>query len=78
MRHLLAALVLAAFAAPAFACLNDVELPSHEREFRSQYRGSEGPPTPPSESSNSWLIYAASGVMLGGAAVLTFKPRRGN
>jgi hypothetical protein len=33
----LLALVLAGLAGPAAACINDDELPSHEREFRSQY-----------------------------------------
>lgn len=75
MRHVLAALIVAAFAAPAFACLNDQELPSHEREFRSQYRGSE-PPAKTSESPNYFRAYGAGGALLLGATVLTCLPRR--
>lgn len=43
MRFGLALIVLAGFGAPAAACINDDELPKHEREFRSNY----GDPTYP-------------------------------
>jgi hypothetical protein len=76
MRHFLAALILGVFAAPAFACLNDQELPSHEREFRSQYRGSE-PPTASSESTKHYLAYGLGGAMLVGAVAMTQIGRRG-
>jgi hypothetical protein len=41
---LLLCLVLAAFGGRATACINDRELPTHEREFRSQYGGLAGLP----------------------------------
>lgn len=37
MRRLLLVLALLLAVPPARACINDRELPSHEREFRSQY-----------------------------------------
>lgn len=49
MRSLLSAAVLVLTVAPAAACLNDSEVRGHEREFRSQYRGTK-PPAAPSES----------------------------
>lgn len=39
MHVLLTCIVLAGFAGPASACINDNESPTHEREFRSQYGG---------------------------------------
>src|SRR5947209_2033862 len=48
MRLLLIGLVIAGLTSPAIACINDIELPSHEREFRSQYRGPQTPPSAPS------------------------------
>jgi hypothetical protein len=53
MLRLLACLVLAWFACPATACINDVELPNHEREFRSQYRRQTAPPLPPASIPDS-------------------------
>lgn len=48
MRRVLAFLLVAGLAGPAGACINDVELPSHEREFRSSYMvaSSNAPPKP--------------------------------
>jgi hypothetical protein len=65
MRRLLACLVLAGIgiAAPAVACLNDDELPSHEREFRSQYAG----PALPSAVGASALFGIPVHRLLGGA-----------
>lgn len=39
MGRTLALVALLGLAAPAAACINDKELPQHEREFRSQYKG---------------------------------------
>jgi len=48
MRLGLALVLLAGLAAPAAACINDSELPQHEREFRSNYGEPTYPdPTPP-------------------------------
>jgi hypothetical protein len=66
MKRLLACLVLAVLAAPAAACLNDVELPSHEREFRSQYNLSTPPPAPALESTEP----IGNPLLLGGGTVL--------
>jgi hypothetical protein len=74
MRGLLACLVIAGFAGPAGACLNDIELPLHEREFRSQYRSNQpAQPTPaaePSRSPGNPLLYGAGGFLVLGAAAL--------
>jgi hypothetical protein len=64
-----------AFAAPVLACINDAELPNHEREFRSQYNEvvSQPPAPPPAASpgpSNQALIGVGT-VLLIGTAVLT-------
>lgn len=70
MRGLIASLTVALAAAPAAACLNDSELPSHEREFRSQYRGDS--PPPPSRSSGEVVLHTAlysSGAILVACAV---------
>ncbi len=65
MRRFLACLALIVLASPAVACLNDVVLPSHEREFRSQYKRST-PPTPAVEPGYP----AGSSLLLGGGTLL--------
>ena len=58
---------LVGLVAPATACMNDNESPTHEREFRSQYgqfaglHSTDEPASPRSVGSN---------VLLGGGAVL--------
>ena len=42
MRPLIASVLIAA---PAVACINDSELPTHEREFRSSYQADHKPAT---------------------------------
>jgi hypothetical protein len=67
MARLLACLALVCLAGPAVACINDAELPTHEREFRSQYRGSVAPtPPPPPESTQP----SGQPLLLGGGAAL--------
>ncbi len=67
MKNLIACLtILIVFAAPATACLNDRELPSHEREFRSQYNRQTNPPAPAAESTYP----GGFPLMIGGGAVL--------
>jgi hypothetical protein len=80
MRRLLACLALLVLtAAPAAACINDGELPSHEREFRYQYRERTAPP---SYSPARWLSPGAqmligSGlVLMTGAVVVVLNGRR--
>ena len=76
----LACLILVFAVSPAMACINDAELPHHEREFRSQYRGQVAPtPAPahePSDRPNVGLLYGAGGLFLIGAIALTFTGRR--
>lgn len=84
-RLVLAAVLSAAAAGPAAACLNDTELPGREREFRSQYKVNTPPPPPPSDSQPgdqvAWLngtALAAGVVLLLGAVAVTFrKPAAG-
>ena len=71
MCRLLACLAIVWFACPAAACINDLELPAHEREFRSGYRGPASPPSPPSaEPTDHRLLLGAGAAMLAGAAAL--------
>jgi hypothetical protein len=70
MRRLLVCLALALFAAPAAACINDSELPSHEREFKSQYRGTGYSPVAPTDSPAQNIMIGGGGVLLGGAAAM--------
>ncbi len=80
MRKLLTCFALAATAGPAAACINDVELPTHEREFRSQYRTPVTPPEPVRSDSadpgNTRVLLGAGAVLLVGATVVAVrKPR---
>jgi hypothetical protein len=78
MRRLLVCLALALFAAgPVAACINDSELPSHEREFRSQYR-STSPYVPPVQTPSGKvpLMFLGGGVLLTGALTATVIRRR--
>jgi len=69
MNRVLAFAILVGLATPAAACINDGELPSHEREFRSNY----GEPTPPKPTTVPNLAGITSHPMLlgAGAALLT-------
>jgi hypothetical protein len=64
-------LALAVLAGPVSACINDSELPHHEREFRSQYTRKASPPmrTPPAPMAR-WPLVVAGGSMLASAAVV--------
>lgn len=77
MRRLFACVVAVVVAsAPAGACLNDSELPGHEREFRSSYQNGR---SPFSSSLTGWPAYAtpalfsAGGVLAVAAGVVTFR-----
>ena len=66
-RLLLAVAIITIAAAPGFACINDVELVSHEREFRSQYGQPPKLPDPvPSTSTDNTrpLLIGGTGVLL--------------
>jgi hypothetical protein len=74
MRRLLACFALAGLAGPVAACINDGELPTHEREFRSQYlRTVDVPPAPPTATDvpSHLLLLGAGAALLVGAVVLT-------
>jgi hypothetical protein len=80
MTRLLACLVLAFAAGPAAACINDVELPTHEREFRSQYHGPNNPPPAnspePTGRPSTNLLLGAGVLLLAGAVAFTLVGRR--
>jgi hypothetical protein len=81
MRLVLAGLVAALAGGPAVACINDVELPTHEREFRSQYDRPAPPPVPPAAESAAPGDPSAYGlgaglaglILLAGAAALAYQ-----
>jgi len=78
MGRTLAFLALLGLAAPAvaLACMNDKELPQHEREFRSQYRGPAGKARPARQDDYARGEMAARGrpiddrLLIGGGAGL--------
>jgi hypothetical protein len=74
MRRIFALLALTAFAGPAAACINDNELKSYEREFRSQYQGG-GPPEPASEPVSPYVAGGAGGLLLVGATAVSLRRR---
>lgn len=74
MRRLLAVLALATASTPAFACVNDSELPTHEREFRSSYQTDRKPAEPPEPWYKQYIpgtAAAVGGVLLLGAGLIT-------
>lgn len=78
MRALIACLAVTAAAGPAAACLNDAELPSHEREFRSQYNEVVRNLTPqsPAQAFVHTALYSSGAVLLVGAVGLAVTRRR--
>ena len=66
MRRFLACLALALAAGPLAACVNDAELPSSEREFRSQYK--DGSPKPPASPEPDKPV--ATALLAGGGTAL--------
>ena len=71
MRLILAVFACVSLAGPAFGCLNDRELPRHEREFRSDY-GDPASSTVPLPAPPVPLAGQSSPVILGaGVALLT-------
>ncbi|HEX3150772.1 MAG TPA: hypothetical protein VHR66_22025 [Gemmataceae bacterium] len=79
MRHLIASAVALALVSPAFACINDTELKSHEREFKSQYQETQyEPPTAESTTSVRPYVIGGTGVLFavaGIGAFLRLRPR---
>jgi hypothetical protein len=73
MRHLLSIAATLALAGPALACINDTELRSHEREFRSQYQESQyTPPQPETQASTRPYLVGGAGVLLALAGATMF------
>lgn len=64
MRGALLAGLLSLVTVPAMACINDHELPDHEREFRSSYEVTNY--EPPVERNSNFANYAigGSGILL--------------
>lgn len=76
MRRLIALLSLVASSAPAVACINDSELPGHEREFRSSYQNGRPPASAPSAGWQAQVptaLYAAGATLVAGAGFVTFR-----
>lgn len=70
-------LALVVLARPAPACINDNELPTHEREFRSQYGVvAERPPTRIPEPRGLRVLTASGAALLAAAAILSVTPGR--
>jgi hypothetical protein len=78
VRRLITLAALVAVAAPAVACINDSELPGHEREFRSSYQQSDyRPPAPPTESKQPYVLGGAGLVLAALGVGLTYRSRAG-
>jgi hypothetical protein len=74
MHRLFATLAVVLTAMPAVACINDSELPGHEREFRSGYQADRKPgeQPPPSllQQYGPGAMAVAGGVLLLGAGLV--------
>jgi hypothetical protein len=76
MRFLLTVAAIAALSTPALACINDTELNTHEREFKSQYQESwYEPPQPEVFSSARPYVLAGTGALLTAVAAGLFLRR---
>jgi hypothetical protein len=79
VRHFFSLAAALALSGPALACINDTELISHEREFRSQYRDSQyQPPDAVQTSSNRPYYVGGAGALMGLAGlgmVLRLRPQ---
>lgn len=76
-RLILYGFALATLASPASACLNDKELPRHEREFRSNYNEHPTPPpvAPPPPSDYPPIFQGGVALLVGSAGLILFKGR---
>ncbi len=70
MGRFLVCLALAGLARPAAACLNDNELPEHEREFRSQYASRSHLPSPTNRPDYWPEIIGGVGLLCGASALV--------
>jgi hypothetical protein len=74
-------LLLAAFALPTRACINDREVDRAEREFKSQYLQTPAPNQPAPDPYGTWertlpTAFLGSGVLLLGATAVVLSPRK--
>ncbi len=76
--YLLFIAALAVTGSCSMACINDIELPQHEREFRSQYDSSMAPSlmTYDTKPPRVRLIAGSGWLFLGAAAVLCLKKQK--
>ncbi len=76
MRRLFTLFAIAVAASPALACINDSELPGHEREFRSSYQADRKPAEPAQPLLQQYAtgtVAAVGGVLLLAAGVITVR-----
>ena len=83
MRHIaVMAGCLALLVPSASACLNDIELPQHEREFRSQYLAPEFTGTRRAHESDPtqlrWLTWSGYAMLLTSVALIASGRRPGS
>ena len=76
MSRLLACLALGAGAGPVAACINDVELPAHEREYRGPDATQPVTPPEPTGQPSTGLLIGTGAVLLVGAVALARPDRR--
>jgi hypothetical protein len=76
-RLLACGFALAMLAGQASACLNDKELPSHEREFRSNYNRklTPTPATPPPPSDYSPIFGGGVAMLVVSAGLVAIRGR---
>ncbi|HEY1376351.1 MAG TPA: hypothetical protein VGF55_06130 [Gemmataceae bacterium] len=70
MRWLITAVALVLVASAAAACINDREVESHEREFKSQYLAPRPQESPSPQETNLPLAAAGGGLLLLTAAAV--------
>jgi hypothetical protein len=76
-RLLAVGFTLAVLAGQASACLNDKELPGHEREFRSRYNGHPAPPpeTPPAPPDYTPILGGGAALLVASAGLVAIRGR---
>ena len=78
MRAILSIALALALVGPSFACINDTELYSHEREFKSQYQESQYVPPQPAEVSKAQpYLMSGAGILMAIAGTALFMRLRG-
>ena len=71
MRNVLTFAIALVLAGPLLACINDTELKSHDREFRSQYQDTQyQPPTARPASSAAPYVAGGAGILMAAAGIV--------